>query len=584
MREHFLNITLIFKSRFLLSFFVSAAVILGANGCNLFEGCNTDVNKIVKPEIGEGVGDLSQTLISRLPETTFGFVYWDNSHPSYKKLSTSPWSTSTESGSQFLDSLSKQDVETRRIIKTLKEGGLDLSNSKTVGDLFKKGAVFSAVSKEEDSEIAVGIVFEAKNETEISTAMAAVRNGLTKNGETTDELELEKGNGFKITTKRAGSTDVSEVFLAWIGNVGVMSSAKWAVEVVTKSSLGKFLPITTKDQFKRATEKLPGDSYRYLLGFVDFSYLTEKLHGKVVRFADIPWIMKKEMPLQAISFAFGMKETPLTELRFVYNKDNQAMTTALEGLKASSSGRVAKLLPENQMLFLSVDANSLQLLIKTILSELAMPAEAFDKQFQTWGQLDRISVAARLAPVGQSLLPIPDILLLGQSESSADLKLLIIQTLSGLMQFQSIEKKIAKVVVTILRGPGFGVFIGNQSDVVFVSSTEQSVTSAITVMDGDGGAFTNTLPELAKETLTERETVANLYVNFVQVSKFLESMGGVLSLYAPQSEEAKKLLDEQTLGELKKMGSMIGSVTLDKAPGYIRVRGSYNAPKPVKQP
>ena len=82
-----------------------------------------------------------------------------------------------------------------------------------------------------------------------------------------------------------------------------------------------------------------------------------------------------------------------------------------------------------------------------------------------------------------------------------------------------------------------------------------------------------------KDHLTANPTLGSIYLNFNEVGSLMENVGGLVSMYAPQSDEAKKLTSPEQIAEIRKLGVMVGSVSVGEE--VIELKSAYQATKPV---
>jgi hypothetical protein len=61
----------------------------------------------------------------------------------------------------------------------------------------------------------------------------------------------------------------------------------------------------------------------------------------------------------------------------------------------------------------------------------------------------------------------------------------------------------------------------------------------------------------------------------MELGNFLEGMGGMLAMYAPDNKEAQELLTPENLAVLKKMGVFLGSLEIEKDKKYLAFKTFY---------
>ena len=142
------------------------------------------------------------------------------------------------------------------------------------------------------------------------------------------------------------------------------------------------------------------------------------------------------------------------------------------------------------------------------------------------------------------------------------------------------DKQVQGVAAKTMMSPlGVGVFMAKLDNMVVAASTEAQLGQMIGAQKGEGAQLAKTLTTSMKDHLTAQPTVGNIYLNFNEVGSLMESVGGLVSMYAPQSEEAKKLTSPEQIAEIRKLGVMVGSVSVGD--DVIELKSAYQATKPV---
>ena len=121
------------------------------------------------------------------------------------------------------------------------------------------------------------------------------------------------------------------------------------------------------------------------------------------------------------------------------------------------------------------------------------------------------------------------------------------------------------------------MFLAAKENMVLMSSTEMQMKDAL--QGKSSGRFTQGLPAAARETVVDNATIGSFYLDFEQVAKVMENLGGMLAMFAPQESGKNTLLQPENLASIKKMGKAVGSVTV--MPGVIQMQSFY---QPITNP
>ena len=114
-----------------------------------------------------------------------------------------------------------------------------------------------------------------------------------------------------------------------------------------------------------------------------------------------------------------------------------------------------------------------------------------------------------------------------------------------------------------------GVFLASNKSLVLLTSTENQMKLALDA--SKPATFASALPTRVGEVFVKQDSLGNVYVNFVEVAALMESMSGMLSMYAP--EQNGQFMQTENIEAMKKMGTVVGSVKLEE--GVIGIDSFY---------
>lgn len=560
-----------------MSFVIASVFVAGL----FFSGCSscTEETKrtVVPPKVEEKV-DLSGTLAARIPANSYGFVKWDGKHPAYEKLLNSPWAGS----GSLMSVMESSDSEIGKITSVLSRVGLDPTDRETWRKVFSEAVFFFAPGSQSDQAgvsgpPAIGVVFRS-DKIELAGKLKEIRGQLGGTEFEVADVSIAGAEGFSFVSKtETGQSGVpAKIFLVSKDDLGVLASDQAVIEGVLNSK-GESLPVLVQsDQFKRSVSGFPGKDKRFALAYFDLARLVADAQARGGP------DKSKDIPFEAVSFALGMDKSPETDIRLVFDPAKSGENSWFNALAVSRSDKIASAVPGKPLAFLSIDGQTVSKIKQLASAEAQNVQTPWLDQLAFLDSAKRIGLVARLAPIGQSILPLPDLLLVFDTSNSEQTAAQIEKLVMSLMQgnptmagMQWVEKDVGggKKVKSMMSPLGVGVFLATKGDLVLVASTENQLKALFS--DSSKGVFGGSLSAQAETVLSADSTIGNIYLNFEEVGSFLQNMGGLLSMYAPQSKEAGELLQPENIDSIKKMGTMIGSVTLDQ--GIIGFRSFYEA-------
>jgi hypothetical protein len=511
---------------------------------------------------GETKVRLSDTLISRVPENAVAFAYWEGKHPAYLKLEQSPWG---QSGS--MADLRAASKEFAQVAGALAKAGLDLENKEIVTDMLAEVVFFVLPVEAEagDQEAPpIGWIFKPRGK-DLAKLISEAKKELPKAGVKVQDFRAAGGEGLQITSEPGGSgsePDAKEgktdLFLLALGELGIGGLSKSVVERTAAYPGGALPAIAQTDLFRRTVAGLPGDDERF--GLV---YLDGEAMERAITQAKVQAVELQNLPFRSLALGFSMLEAPQVDARFIHK------SKVAEAEKfASVSSVVFDAAPSSPLLLLTFDGDLLGGLTKT--AGLSEPMAA-DLAFLS--DVKRVGISASVAAPGQSMLPLPDLLLLFETENTKALQQGLEKAADNMissslgaqggpaalgMQWTEQELPGGKKIKGMMTPMGVGVFLASFDNLVVAASTEQQIRALAGSTSKSGG-----LSPTAAAVFREAVTAGNLYLSFANLASFLENLSGMLALFAPQQAgQAAPFLSPEKLANLRNMGSLVAYASL----------------------
>ncbi len=526
--------------------------------------------------------EFTGTLLSLVPKNAVGFIVADVKHPAYVKYKNSPWGGS----SQLTKMINDSNPEAKAINDMLARLGFDPKDKNTFEKLMTEMVIFVAPPVEGDSKPAIGAVFKPDPSYPLGTFVSKVKSEVATAGGSlkAEDATIQGGTALRLEDTSDGGTKsnpMKEFYLAQKDNkLGVIGTSKKLVESLLAAAPGAVPDVLQGANFQAATVGLPSSSSRFATAFID----VEKITQLADKFNDPELAAKMKatgpLPVKALAIAVSMEEAPHTDIRLIYDESSPQNKELLATLASSPSGEILAALPSKPLFFLSLDGKTLQNAKEKLVAAAGEQAAPFKAQLDALNGITRLGIAAKSSQPGQSMLPIPEVIIVAETKEPGKLG----QALEGLlgpvvasgmpgMEWKSTSEN--GVAIRSLQSPmGMGAFIASSKNLLIVASTDGQMKGALANVSGKSTGFSKELVNSSAErVLAKDSTVGNLYVNFGEVATALESVGGMLSMFAPQGQDAQQLLSPENLDALRKMGTVVGAVTMD--PGAINIRSFY---------
>jgi hypothetical protein len=525
----------------ILSLFFVTILFLGLSNCSRSTEKQESVLK-----------SLNQSLVSRLPETTFAFFKWDGGSEPYQRLLKSPWA-GTGDVSVYLGQHSEAFED---VAKLLQAAGVDIKKESFWTQTFSEAVFFISPSVDESSQtIEKGVVLAPKNK-DIPQLFKALRAALGKKEISVTEVKAEGVlEAVEFNVERDGKKE--KFVVGRSDKLVALAQSSSMVQSIIRSK-AKTSPRLVELASKAGIfENLPNKKNRFAIGVIDFDSL--------------PGIAINNVSQGASGVALcsmAMLKTPVTDFRYKPGKSSsfsawQTKSNGKEGLDLLKSVRTKPLL------YLDSDGVSIERIIQTL------QARAKDKSYaENLADLEipsRFSLAIDAKSSAKSFLPIPDFYLVfktnNPSKLSGQLESLIgniIKTQGALGGMAWSDKQIAEgVAVKMLASPiGFSIYLGTGGDRVVLSSSEVFLKNEMT---SPGTADPKSVFKSgALGSLSAQASLGNALIDFNELAVLLESVGGTLRMFAPQQQSGQEILEEENIKKLKGLGALVAEIRLKK--------------------
>lgn len=524
--------------------------------------------------------NFSGTLVEHLPSETLGFAFVNFSKESYQKLSTSVWRV--EWIEKFLDALSKMSMSeemstARRILEKL-----DLKVTK---EEFTGIALYLASSKIQEPSIVssianAGLIFEVKTPEYLEKLLSIAKEELPLANIQLEDLKLkESGNGIKISIPSKGITKGFEVlYFAKNANLGAIALSEEALNMLLDSQSTRPAILDT-ERFKSASREMSNDEV-ISLGYLDLHEMVQEDSANLATEAAKHSELFDLKNLSSFLISFSFRDTPSYFFRLnVENSWGQLFSI----LKNSDFSDLYSMVSRDSVLSLAVDGSifkGIQLLLEKS-GELGVAQEVVSEKLKILTAIDKIIFTERAAPLGQSILPVPDLFFAVKSKDTA---LLLAQTKLGMQQLMNragassnaeqawSQKEISGVNVEYLLSPiGIGGFLAVKDDYLFIASNEAQIKDALNGYIDKSKDFTELLKNSPEGQVFSEANLSTFYLNYPLLYAQLDSLKGLASTFSGGA--TSQFMSQESLEKLKKKGLFvsnlrIGERELSSSAGY----------------
>lgn len=523
--------------------------------------------------------DFSGTLVERLPSETLGFAFIDFSKESYQKLSNSVWRM--EVIEKFLESFSKmtQSPEMSSALRIIEK--LDL---KTTKEEYKSSAIYFAASKDQEpsslpSMINAGLVFEVKTSEYLEKLIDIAKEELQLANIQVEDLELKNnGSGIKIVNPQVDNKGIEAFYFAKNGNFAAVAFTEDALSALLDSDSTR-PKILDSERFKGASRDISNEEM-ISIAYLDLQELVQlgstSLSTEVAKHGEL--FDLKNLSSFLISTSFS--QTPSYIFRInVENTWGQLLSV----LKDSDFSDLYNMVSSDSVMALSIDGSvfkGIQLLLEKT-GDLGVAQESVNERLKIFTAIDKVIFTERAAPLGQSILPVPDLFF---AIKSKDTKLLFDQTKLAMQQLLNSaggnsnaeqpwsQKEISGVNVEYLLSPiGIGGFLAVKDDYLFISSNEAQMRDSLNGYINKSKAFSELLKNSVQGQAFIEPNLSSFYLNYPLLYAQLDSLKGLASTFSGGG--SSQFMSQKSLDSLKQKGLFIstlkiGEKELSSSAGY----------------
>lgn len=518
----------------------------------------------------------SDSLVKSIPSDAYCFVSADLSHAAYKRLLASPWSPRQ-------NKFSAKDILTsdgfpKKVAQILEGSGILSEQPQVIEDFVGEVALFATLPQPASEPLtSIGLLLRSSKKDELPNRLAVIRDEIKKAGIEVKDESISGAKGFSFSSYdlcddvdacKAAAKVPPMIFVAWNNGTGVFSFSETVIQQVLTAKQG--VPqFVNSENFKRATQDFPSSESRYGFGYIDLTKIVEHI-AKAENKSDLIASVSKS-PIEAISLSSAMADIPSAIVKLLFNPRDENQKKVFEIFGSSNAKSMLEVLPADPLLFISLDGQTL-LRAKALLAANA-PAPVQD-QLKVLDAVQRVGLVVNSPSSGGSMLPVPDLLIVLESNAAEQSEQQISQivtsymgTQGGAQGLQWQENEIDGVKVKSMMSPlGFGMFLTRHKNFVIASSTDNQLRALLKGINGKGEVFASMASGMEKSILSERDTLFNWYMSFDRFGTTLENMGQMLLMFAPPDDQqkAREYLTPEAIEQIRKMGVMLGSTTIDK--------------------
>ena len=533
-----------------------------------------------KPTSVEQADGLSKTLIGYLPANTLAFHYWDFSLPGYQKYKSSNWYNSASSSSLVQSLQLPGNDSFSSVVDILKKNGVSLEDKGLIEEVFAEGALYLLARSATDNtvEVEYGAVTKAKNAAQLSNIIKSVKTFADQQQLQPLDLSIPGGSGFSLVLKdKYDPKQTVEVFVGQKNDIAAITSKKETLISILSTSKPASPAITNTDKYRQAVANIPGFDKLYGFGYADVEQLSSALSAIAQINPDAVKTLKAQ-PLSSLVYASAMEETPYSDA-LVSFKPDAGPNTLVRQLKQSSVADLTNSYGHIPSLMLSVDGQSLYNLL-SLAAQMSEDQSVPLESFAAFKDISRLSILAKVTAPGQSFLPVPELLLAAASNKADDLQTMVKAVATPLLSFASPKaswqtKQIGGTTVSYVTTPlNIGVFMAVAKGHLFVTSSEQQLTTLLTGNAKQDTTLGAKLPAKAQGVLALQQSTLNFYLDFSDLVSFMQNMQGMLAA-ASQNDTLNKALEPKQLELLRSLGKLTASVSVQE--NAIRFQTAYTA-------
>jgi hypothetical protein len=552
-------------------------------------GCKKeDAKKVSKPVTTEKFMP-SGELYSLLPEETIGVFDFNYSSKGSKEFIQSPWGKNNFGAGKNINEMdiAKNSPLLSSLLRAIEKSEIDITKAEEISSAFPSVLLFLKRNKKEYSG-ALLIKTDPKilNTKKLLDTIAEITK---EKGQEVTAVEGSEIGALKTQICESESAEKKckkyiDVYFAEKNGVIVVSLKEEMLAVVSATPRKAPLPIFTTKLFEEATANYPNYASTMNFGYFDNSSGTEFPGDELTK--NIPILSDEQDAIQGASMVSYMENTPRGSVRILH-KDRSSIRKIAN---SSQTGPIAFGLPEGQLGFVSFDGKFLANLADTLVGENQADNKELQEKIAILRGIKRIALSLRMAPAGQSILPIPDLVVAIETQdteaTTKQIKDNLATNLSQNIGGNTDTLKWSEVEISGNKAYSMQTPLGISTAIMAIEDVV-IVTTSTTLLEGISkniiekkSPFLDTLNEEEKVALNKDSSTFNMYLDFEEVSVFLKNMSGMLAMYAPADSDTQSILSEENISSLKDMGSVTG--VLETKPTMVEVRAFYSANKAPK--
>lgn len=521
---------------------------------------------------GESELNFAGTLVEHLPAESFGFIYVDFVKESYQKLANSVWRLDLIGKLLNSQSTKNHNHNLSNVLRIVEK--MDL---KVFKEELKGIAIYLSSDKTKGQPIDAGLIFDVKNPEYLEKLLTVVREELKTESVQVTEVDFkEKGSGLKIERIHSPSppsgsaeeqTTAQQTALYFVKNANFAALAATEENVIALLDQQITRPqILDSERFKIASRELSPNDQITALAYFDLQQIVQanqaNLAAALVEHSDLLNLGN----LSSIIYASSFLDVPSYFFRL--NVENE-WTELFSKLQNSDFTELYSMVSNDVVMAFAMDGSILKTLYALLEQNKAVNTNQANLQLVT--SIDKILFTERAAPLGQSILPVPDLLF---AVKSSNIEQILAQTKSAIQQLMNSsgggaagttwsEKDIAGVKVEYLLSPiGIGAFLASKDAYLLIASNETQIKEALTGYINNSKDFISSLESNSDAQKFSEGNLSTFYLNYPQLSAQLESLKGLLSAFS--GEAGPDILSQENLGLMKQKRRFVSNLQIGK--------------------
>lgn len=549
-------------------------------------GCKKEeAKKISKPVTAQKFMP-SGELYSLLPEDTIGVFDFNYSSKGSKEFVQSPWGKNNFGAGKNINEMdiAKNTPLLSSLLEAIKKSEIDVTKAEEISSAFPNVLLFL---KRNNKEYSGALLVKTDPKIlETKKLLNTISEIAKEKGQEVTSVEGSEIGALKTQICEAETAEKKcgkyiDVYFAENNGVIIVSLKEEMLAVVSASPRKTPLSIFTTKLFEEATANYPDYASTMNFGYFDNSSGTELPSDELTK--NIPILSEEQDAIRGASMVSYMETTPRGSVRILH-KDRSSIRKIAN---SSPTGPIAFGLPEGQLGFVSFDGKFLANLVDSLIGDKQEDNKELQEKIAILKGIKRIALSLRMAPAGQSILPIPDLVVAIETKNpeatTKQIKNNLATNLSQNIGGNADTLKWSEIDISGNKAYSMQTPLGISTAIMEVNNVVV-VTTSTTLLEGiskniidEESPFLNTLNEEEKVALKEDFSTFNMYLDFAEISVFLKNMSGMLSMYAPAGSDTQSMLSEENIKALKDMGSVTG--VLETKPTMLEVRAFYSENK-----